>query len=365
MTVREVAVRARPVPELLQELLKRGNAATAAELSAEAMKRGLELLENSDDSDGVLSDILSAVARVHVAAARKGGIPKLQLAKNLFELELTDGFGFFALEDYLSALGKDGLAAYRGLAAAAWKEVSLRGPGDNDHDNDGQRYALTNIMKTLARIDGDINALVDVLRRDLSASYTWLEIAEVLSKARRHDEALQWAEKAGNIFAAQSNPRLDDFIVAEYHRRKRYDDAVALRWGRFTESPGLQTYQDLASAASQAKTWTQWREKALAVLESPKVRNGRSRHGPSWVDWVVRRWYRSICGRAIRELHWRRRARLIVGCIPGWRSPVRSKRTVPPTRPWSIASRSMRSYSRPITMRTTAQSSWRAASGTL
>lgn len=119
----EVARRAAAVPELLHELSKRGDAKAAAELSADAMKRGLTLLERSDDSDGGLGDILGEIAAIHLQASGKAGLAPAQLAKDLLDLQLADGFGFLSLEDYQPALGKNGLAAYRELAEAAWKKV--------------------------------------------------------------------------------------------------------------------------------------------------------------------------------------------------------------------------------------------------
>lgn len=190
----EVARRAAAVSEILHELSKRGDAKAAAELSA-------------------------------------------------------DGFGFFSLENYRPALGKEGLAAYRKLAETAWKKIPPRQPDSRDNGDDHRRYQLTEIMKTLARLDNDTNALIEVLRRDLTEPYTYLQIAEALAKAKRYDEALNWAEAGRSAFKNQMNVPLDDFLVAEYHRRKRHDDAIALRWSCFIEHPGLQAYQQLQAAS--------------------------------------------------------------------------------------------------------------------
>jgi uncharacterized Zn finger protein len=127
-----------------------------------------------------------------------------------------------------------------------------------------------------------VDALVEVIRRDLSQSHFWLEIAQALTKAKRHDEALHWAEQGSHAFPGHPDSALDDFLVAEYHRRKRHDDAVALRWTRYTQQLTLHAYQDLAAAASIAKTWPQWRAKALAALERPIAPQARPRLGAFW-----------------------------------------------------------------------------------
>jgi uncharacterized Zn finger protein len=208
----------------------------------------------------------------------------VELAENLFELQLADGIGFFSLEEHLPVLGKEGLAAYRMLAGAAWREIPSRVPDSREDGDDGTRYQLTGIMKTLARMDSDTDALVDTLKRDLTQPYTYLEIAQALSQANRHDEALHWAEAGRSAFKGRMNVPLDDFLVAEYHRRKRHDDAIALRWSRFLENPGLHAYQQLKTAASKAKNWQVWREKALVLLRKPDPRGSWANHAISWIE---------------------------------------------------------------------------------
>lgn len=281
--MRSLVARVAPVPELLRGVLK-NDARTAFELSTDAIKRGLKLLEHCDDSDGGLGGILGEIVDTHRQAAAGAGIPAAELAGNLFDLQLADGFGFFSLEDYRPALGKEGLAAYRKLAEAAWKKVPPRQPGARDSGDDGRRYQLAGIMTTLARMDNDTDALVGVLGRDLTQPYTYLQIAETLSKAKRHDEALKWAEAGRDAFKGQLNIPLDDFLVTEYHRRKRHGDAVALRWSFFESHPGLDGYQKLKTAASKTKSWQDWREKALALLRQPKSAKPRTRDVFSYVD---------------------------------------------------------------------------------
>ncbi|MBI3918436.1 MAG: hypothetical protein HY322_15685 [Betaproteobacteria bacterium] len=282
--MRRFASRAAPIPEMLRECLKQGDARTAAQLSAEAMKRGLRALEHSDDSDGLLGGILSDIAAAHLAAAKKGALPPADLARGLFDLQAEDGFGFFPLEPYVRALGKEGLAAYRKLAADAWKNVPPLEPGARASEDSGRRYQIADIMKTLARIDGSADAMVEVLRRDLSQPYAYVEIAQTLSKAKRHDEALKWAEDGRKAYPDHRTGPLADFLVAEYHRRKRHDDAVALRWAGFSRYPSLQAYEQLKHAANKAKVWERWREKALAVLSPAPAQAARPRHPGNWID---------------------------------------------------------------------------------
>jgi hypothetical protein len=100
----------RAAPVMLRELLKQGDTKTVINLSLKAAKHGLRLLENCDDSDGLLGDILSEIAATHLEAASGKTLAPFELAKNFIELQLADGFGFFELENYLPALGKSARA---------------------------------------------------------------------------------------------------------------------------------------------------------------------------------------------------------------------------------------------------------------
>ncbi|HZP93092.1 MAG TPA: SWIM zinc finger family protein [Burkholderiales bacterium] len=271
-----IAAGARPVPEMLRETLKQGDARTALELAAEALKRGLNLLEHSDDSDGMLGDILGEIAQIHLSAVLKHPLVPDKLAKNVFDLLLADEMGVLAPDDYLDALGDEGLAAFRSLAEAAWAKVPALAPGQDDEAEDDDRFQITEIMKALTRRDGDADALVEVLARDLSEPHAFLEIAQALSKAGRDDEALDWAEKGRKASGSRVNYPLDDFLVAEYHRRKRHDDAVGLRWSRFFEQPSLHDYQQLKESSERAKGWNIWREKALAALRKSEAHKSQS-----------------------------------------------------------------------------------------
>lgn len=278
----KLAARAASVPELLRELSKR-DARAAVELSSDAMKRGLALLVHSDDSDGRLGDILSEIAGIHHEAYGRAALAPQALAKNLFELQLADGYEFFALEQYLPALGDDGLAAYRKLALNAWKRIPALAPGARADRYAGGRDELAGIMKTLAAMDGDVDALVEVLKRDLADSHAHLEIANVLQEAGRHDEALKWAEDGRRAFARETGYGLDDFLVAEYHRRGRHDDAIALRWAHFTKNPDLRSYQELKRSADRAESWSAWREKAVSTVRKT---HGSKRPAPGISYWI-------------------------------------------------------------------------------
>ena len=56
------------------------------------------------------------------------------------------------------------------------------------------------------------------------------------------------------------------FMIEEYHRRGRHDEAIAIAWTSFREHPRLDAYQCLHHSAVRAQQWPQWRQKALTLL---------------------------------------------------------------------------------------------------
>src|SRR5690606_33231883 len=112
-----------------------------------------------------------------------------------------------------------------------------------------QRFRLTNIMEALARTTGDLDAVVAIKAKNLSHAYAFLQIAELYGDARRHDDALAWAERGLKAFPKNTDSRLLEFLATEYHRRGRHDEAIALGWRQFDERPSLETYRVLKSHA--------------------------------------------------------------------------------------------------------------------
>ena len=267
-TARDVVDRAADSIELIHNVLDGGDAASAVELAEYALRLGFEAIELVDDSDGGMGDVLEQIIEVHLLACQRGGAPAKQLARSVFNLQFADPVGVMALEPYFKVLGTDGQAAYRKLARDYWQKLPPP-PADKLQDELGSaRYHITQIMKTLARIDNDVDAMVEILKRDLRHAHDYLIIAQTLAQAKRHDEALQWAEDGRKQFADMHHATFDDFLAAEYHRRKRHDEAIALQWARFQKRPDLQTYQLLKTSADKNHTWNVWREKALAHVHA-------------------------------------------------------------------------------------------------
>lgn len=270
----------------IEELLTKGRAAEVIEISEHALAAVENVMESVDDSDGHLGGVLERLQDLHHAACKKAKPDPESLAERLFAWELRTPWDTFfgAAESYADVLGKKGLEAYRALAEVEWARVPACGPGDVSTEHRAGRFRITHIMETLARQSGDVEAMVAILRRDLSHAYGYLRIAETYWEAREFDRALEWAERGVKAFPQQTDSRLREFLAEEYHRRKRHEEAMGIVWSEFTDSADVSQYQNLKRHADRSHEWPVWREKALdhlrrQIAQAKRESEGRRR---SW-----------------------------------------------------------------------------------
>lgn len=264
----------------LHELLKEGHAAEVIELAEHALSRVGKALLEMDDSDGGMSPILDELQQLHLEASRTERPDPEELAARLFDWEIDGEWDVFcgAAETYADILGDKGLAVYRARAEALWQSLSALAPGQRE-DFSSRRFHLTSIMESLARTDGDLEALVAVKAKNLSLAYHFLEIAQLYREAKKPEAALDWAERGVKAFPTNTDPRLRVFLADEYHRRARHDEAVALVWRQFEERPSLENYQLLKKHADRTAGWPDWRARALAALRAAVECAARPRNG--------------------------------------------------------------------------------------
>ncbi len=236
----------------LDDLLDNGRADEVIGLAEHV----LELLEQAasgiDDSSGGMGSALARVEEIHLRACEEGNPDPVALGRRLAEHALGNGWLVFddVVPAYAEILGEAGLAAYRAVIDRAWSELPALTPGDHRSYEHG-RYTVTTLKEKLARLDGDTDALVEVLAHDLSADHKFLGIARVLVDAGRDADALGWLERGAAAFP--NNPTRLNHVAAEIHRRDgRGERAVELVWAEFTRSPSLAAYQLLADYAGAA-----------------------------------------------------------------------------------------------------------------
>ena len=294
----------------LEDLLNEGYGAEAMELLEYALARAESAMENVDDSDGDMGTILERLQDLHLRACAEAKPDPEALAEKLFKWELRTEWDvlYGAAQTYADVLGERGLAVYRKLAEAEWKNLRPLSPGQDSLSYSGKRHRITSIMETLARQSGDLEALVSVMSRDLSNPYDFLQIAAVYQEAGLHDKALEWAEKGVKAFPKRPDSRLRTFLADEYHRRARHDETMALIWAEFQDRPGLQRYQQLNDYARKINGWSVWREKALEFMRNITGSDPRADRSALveillWEDDVEAAW-REACDGVCRDHLW-------------------------------------------------------------
>lgn len=280
------------VADSLHDLLGSGHAADVIGLAEHAIKQIEEHIDDVDDSNGYVSGVLSDLEELHHDACVAARPDPEALAHTLFGLETGSGWTFSsAVETYADVLGERGLAEYRRVASAEWDRLPARRP--NERTAYGQGWRLTQIMEALARLSGDVDELVAVKKRDLSGPNRYLDIAQIYEQAGRQDEALAWAERGAGAFPSSGpGSMLSGFLVEQYRRRGRHDEALAILWRQFEDQPGLRWYESLKAYTEPIGRWPEWRERALAAMRAQIEKPPR--HPNQISPWLVRPADRSL-----------------------------------------------------------------------
>ncbi len=238
--------------QILDERIGDGNP-KLVELIEDAIAQAEDALGHIDDSNGVVMPVIMQLRGVHERACNHLGPDPVALAERLFRFQTTGDWDTFhsVLPGYERALGEPGLARYRQLVEAAWKQLPPLGPKDFRTHFDSDRYRVEHAMEELTALSGDVDGLVTVKSRNLSSPHAFLELAKLLQRHGRHDDALKWAEKG---IAAFHDERLDDlvkFCIAEHLRRGDAGRVESLAWQRFVRQPGSDAYFELVGVAKR------------------------------------------------------------------------------------------------------------------
>lgn len=245
----------------LDRLLDEGFALEAMQLCEYAIELADDALQSCDDSDGHFGDLADRLATLHLEACEAARPDPVELAGRLFAFEMKGSdldFCYGAVGDYDDILGSTGLAEYRRLAEAEWARSTK--------DGSTPSRTISRIMESLARADGNVDALIAIKQRKLDLAYYYLEIAQICREAKRSDDALLWAEKGVQAFPKNTDTRLLDFLAEEYHTRRRYDEAYQCYWTQFADREGLQQYIKLMDYAKNINREQAVREEALAFV---------------------------------------------------------------------------------------------------
>jgi uncharacterized Zn finger protein len=266
----------------LRALLVQGHAAEAVDLvehCASAIERAAEMV---DDSDGHMGTAFDEIQRLHLEACEQAGLEPVALAERLFSLMMATEYDLFydAVEDYAHLLGGNGERHYAELVRAEWGRLPVLRPDDDrrarpagafqligeETRGPGDSFRIAHAMEVLAERSGDVEEMVAVLSRDLSAPYSFLRIAEAYAGAGRDDDALEWAERGLGAFPECSDHRLVMFVAAAHRERGGHERAAELMWRLFAERPSLESYRRMKPYAEEAEQWGEVRERALTLV---------------------------------------------------------------------------------------------------
>lgn len=245
----------------------------------EAVGDGVDALSSADDSDDAIGEQVARLRSLHLRACRQAVPDPVPLAAYLAGHNLgEDEEHEYDLAEYAELLGAAGAAR----VDEAYREAYQRNPA-------GAREKR--LMERLIRAEGDIDALVALLSRDLdSRGYQHLRIAQELEAADRAPQALRWAETGLREATGFIGTDLVDFVALRYAQAGRMDDLLALRRDRFLAEMTVSHYELLREAAQRNGVWAEEREGAMAVLREDLAKQGPKAQfgmGPVLIDILI------------------------------------------------------------------------------
>ncbi|RMF40876.1 MAG: acyltransferase [Alphaproteobacteria bacterium] len=244
--------------DALAELADGPHAALAIELSREAASRIEQAIENMDDSDGYCSELLARAADIHLAACKVARPEPVKLARDLYELEMADGYGAFedTVRRYADILGQEGLAEYRRLATQAWEALPARTASRrSEFGYNPEHRKLASILDFFAERDGDVDLRIALRAKDLSSQWDYLQLAEFCLAQGRAEEALTRAEEGLWLFEDdRPDERLVFFAAGLLEKAGRRAEAEAHLWRAFGKAPSMDLYRRLRRLGGKAAT---------------------------------------------------------------------------------------------------------------
>lgn len=274
---------ARRAHELLDELaghLEHGGADIVRPALRRATERLRAVLQDADDSAGVIGDAAQRAADLHARACREGHPDGRELARWLAGFRLdSPGWPVTELADHLGGLGADGLEVYRRHVIDA----------DAAHTGDEfSRSEIDRMMLELADVDGDVDRAIDLLSRTGPAP-RYGAVIDRLSSAGRTAEIMEWTDRAvadgrvsRQLWRQGPDVWLHPDVVAErYLQADREEDAIAVLRRSFRREAGWASYQRLLEFADSLGVRD--RERTLA-WEHARSRAGSHEQGALLVE---------------------------------------------------------------------------------
>lgn len=264
--------------EMLSELeiyLNNGGAEMVRPALLLALTKLRKLLEQVDDSAGVIGDECQRSADLYARACRLSRPDTVKLAKWLVEFRAeSPGWPILVLADFIDSFDDRALGAYRRAVAAL--DEKLR-----DSDRWG-RFEVDAMLLELADHDGDVDRAVRLLSEGEHPQYG--AIVERLGAAGRTDDAVAWMDRAvadGRVTSrgGGGNEYLlsPERVADTYRRLDRIEDAVAVLRADFVAQPSVPAFRvllDFAASIDRADAERAWAFEHARQLASDQFAAG-------------------------------------------------------------------------------------------
>jgi uncharacterized Zn finger protein len=271
------AARVEDLIDSIEGLLAKGHSALVMELADLLREQLNDAFEAIDDSDGQMGMLVSRAMQLHLAACRLACPDPVQLAKDLFAREMADDLED-TIETYADLLGDSGRQEMERLASAAWAKLRPPRTGvDNDDDGAWSTYPqLATMLDRFAADRGDLQARIDIRKRDLSNPGRYLDLAKLCEEHGRTDEAIKWVEDGLFIFEDSRDDRFVLYAADLFMRHGRAHDRSALLWRAFARSPSIDLHKKLVHNL-KGESRVQVTDRAIELIRTRKPDTGRPR----------------------------------------------------------------------------------------
>ena len=207
----------------------------AAELLGRFIQLDATVFDRSDDSDGLIGDVLKqAIGDFGAAWAAAPDRDRVQLAHKVFAILTKDSYGVHGgvVIAFKEALGSEGLDELERLIRGGLERCRTQG-------EEARTWPLTRGLQQIADARGDVDGFIAAHRLAGTERHALKDICERLIEAGRAAEALARIEQAD--VPAHRQWEIDDLRVRLLDLLGRHDDAQAVRWKMFTGSPSEHT----------------------------------------------------------------------------------------------------------------------------
>jgi uncharacterized Zn finger protein len=245
----------------------RQDPAQALDLALYAAQRLVSVYANSDDSSGVLGDVVSRVGKCVVKAAKAHRQPNPAIVKPLFALLESEDWNIIGpLRELSPALDDRGLLELQQMAQRRLDDLPVEktSAGMRDYGRICAQRLLESILESRGDLDGQLALRADNLR----SGYDYLQLAELCENHRRRRQAIEWLERGIKAFPDET--RLHEALATHYEREGFKEDALSVRRQAFERSPTAEHFLALRKAVPKKADWPALRETLYAAMGQNK-----------------------------------------------------------------------------------------------